>query len=94
MTYQSEVNNGGHCQYFDNVENIGDLQKEISALEIILSDKHKNNLHLTYKAYLTLEEAWDNEQAEKTLEQCDAVFYENEEEINRILTAFATNIKL
>lgn len=25
MTYQSEVNNGGHNQYFTNVENTSDL---------------------------------------------------------------------
>ncbi len=25
MTYQSEINNGGHDQYFSNVENTGDL---------------------------------------------------------------------
>ena len=30
MTYQSEVNNGGHDQYFTNVENTSDLQAEIS----------------------------------------------------------------
>ena len=33
MTYQSEINNGGHDQYFLNVENTGDLQKEMAALE-------------------------------------------------------------
>ena len=29
MTYQSEVSNGGHDQYFTNTENTGDIQKEI-----------------------------------------------------------------
>ena len=43
MTYQSEINNGGHSQYFTNVENIGDLQKEMSALEQILSKKLGTN---------------------------------------------------
>ena len=33
MTYQSEINNGGHDQYFLNVGNTGDLQKEMAALE-------------------------------------------------------------
>ncbi len=27
MTYQSEINNGGHDQYFFNVENTGNLQR-------------------------------------------------------------------
>ena len=37
MTYQSEVNNGGHDQYFLNVGNTGDLQKEMASLETVLS---------------------------------------------------------
>ena len=40
MTYQSEVNNGGHHQYFTNVENTSDLPNEISVLETILPRKH------------------------------------------------------
>ena len=39
MTYQSEINNGGHDQYFTNVENTGDLQKEIMVLRNVLSPK-------------------------------------------------------
>ncbi len=27
---RSEVNNGGHNQYFTNIENVGDLRKELS----------------------------------------------------------------
>ena len=37
MTYHGEINNGGHSQYFFNVENNEDLSKEISALESIFS---------------------------------------------------------
>ena len=93
MTYQSEVNNGGHYQYFDNVENPSDLQNEISILETILTAKHKNNLRKAYGAYLVLEEKED-ECAENTLEQCDEMFYENEEEIIRILEEYAAVIKV
>ena len=35
-----------------------------------------------------------DEQAEEALEQCDDVFYENEEEINRTLKEYADNVKL
>ena len=90
MTYQSEINNGGHDQYFTNVENISDLNKEISALEQILSAELKNNLNKAYKAYLILEKKEEDEEAEETLEQCDDVFYENEEEINRLLEEYAS----
>ncbi len=94
MTYQSEINNGGHDQYFTNVENTSDLSKEISALEQILSAELKNNLNKAYKAYLILEEKEEDEEAEETLEQCDDVFYENEEEINRLLEEYACKIEL
>ena len=94
MTYQSEINNGGHDQYFLNVENTGDLQKEISALETVLSAKLKNNLQKAYKAYLVLEEKEDDEKAEEIMEECDDVFYENEEEINHILEQYSAKIEL
>ena len=93
MTYQSEINNGGHDQYFTNVENTSDLNKEISALEQILSAELKNNLNKAYKAYLILEKKEEDEEAEETLEQCDDVFYENEEEINRLLEEYACKIE-
>ena len=94
MTYQSEINNGGHDQYFTNVENTSDLNKEITALEQILSAELKNNLNKAYKAYLILEKKEEDEEAEETLEQCDDVFYENEEEINRLLKEYAYKIEL
>ena len=94
MRYQSEINNGGHDQYFTNVENTGDLQKEMSALEQILSEKLNSILKRAYKAYLVLEEKERDEKAEETLEQCDDVFYENEEEINQALKEYASKLEL
>ncbi len=94
MTYQSEINNGGHDQYFLNVGNTGALQKEMSVLETVLSSKLKNNLQKAYKAYLVLEEKEDDETAEEIMEQCDDVFYENEEKINHILEEYSSKIEL
>ena len=94
MTYQGEINNGGHDQYFTNVENTGDLKKEMSALEKMLSPKLKNNLQKAYEAYLVLEEKEEDEKAEEILEQCDDIFYENEEEINRLLEEYAAKMEL
>ena len=91
MTYQSEVNNGGHDQYFTNVENTSDLQKEISILETILPVKPRSNFQTAHKAYMALEE---NEHAAEILEQCDDVFWENEDELNRILESYAATIVL
>ena len=94
MTYQSEVNNGGHGQYFCNVENTSDLQKEMSALSSVLSDKLVDNLNRAYKAHLILDKNEDDEKAEEMIEQCDALFFKNEEEINGKLEAYAETIQL
>lgn len=94
MTYQSEVNNGGHGQYFENVGNNGDLSKEMSILETALSDELINNFKKAYQAYLTLEENADDNNAEEIMEQCDLAFYENEDEINRVLEAYAERLVL
>ena len=94
MTYQSEINNGGHSQYFCNVENVSDLQKEMTALEEILTPALSKNLQKAYKAHLILEEREDDEKAEEFLEQCDDVFYENEEQINAILEEYANTLEI
>ncbi len=93
MTYQSEINNGGHSQYFDNVSNTNDLQKGMLSLETILPSQLRETLEKAYEAYLALEEN-DDEKAEEILEQCDDLFYENEEEINHILEEYAAKIEL
>ena len=93
MTYQSEINNGGHAQYFDNVSNTSDLQKEMSSLETILPSRLKETLKKAYEAYVVLERN-DDKKAEKILERCDKAFYKDEEEINRILKEYAAKIEL
>ncbi len=93
MTYQSEINNGGHSQYFCNVDNVSDLKKEMSALEEILTPLLRENLQKAYKADLILEEKED-EEAEEILDRCDDVFYENEEQINRILQEYANTLEI
>ena len=94
MTYQSEINNGGHDQYFTNVENTGDLQKEIMVLRNVLSPKLNENLKKAYEAYVILEEKDEDEQAEEALSQCDDVFYENEDVVICILEEYADKVKL
>lgn len=93
MTYQSEVNNGGHSQYFCNVENVGDLQKEMAELGRVLPFDLNENLQKAYQAHLILEKTED-EKAEEIMERCDDVFYENEQIINQLLEKYAENIEL
>lgn len=92
MTYQSEINNGGHSQYFINIENCGNIKEEISALNQLLSSKMKSNLQKAYQAYLILAE--NDEEAELIMEKCDNVYYKNEEEITHLLEEFAAKIQL
>lgn len=94
MTYQSEVGNGGHDQYFYNMENTGDLKKEMATLNAILPIKLKNNLDKAYEAYLLLKEKEGDEKSKEILERCDDVIYENEEALNYILREYANKIEL
>lgn len=93
MTYQSEINNGGHSQYFDNVSNVSDLQKETLLLKTVLPPQLRETLEKAYETFLLTEEKIDKK-AEEILEQCDDTFYKNEEEINRILKEYAAKIEL
>ena len=84
----------GHDQYFLNVENTGDLQKEMAALETVLSEKLQKNLRDAYRAYQQLTDSESDEDTEAILEQCDDIFYQNEAEINCILKEYAAKMKL
>lgn len=86
INYQDEVNNGGHFQYFINTENTGDLKKEFSALETVLPKILWDNLQNAYKAYLKTDESDD------ILDQCDDIFYENEDEIDRIIDEYTDKL--
>ena len=95
MTYESEINNGGHMQFFDNVSNTSDLPQVISVLYTILNGILKQNLVTAYNAYLEYEGNDDQEdKLNEILDDCDNVFYENESEIEQILKGYATTIDL
>ena len=51
MTYQGEINKGGHDRYFLNTGNTGDLQKKMAILETVLPEKLQSNLRKAYAAY-------------------------------------------
>ena len=94
MTYQSEINNGGHDQYFFNIENSGNLQKEMAVLKTVLPTKLRDNLQNAYDAYLKLTNEESDERAGTILRQYDDEFYKDEEDINRILREYASKIEL
>lgn len=94
MTYQSEMDHGGHEDYFGNMVKIGNLPYEISVLEQILPVNLKKNLQKAYKAYLVLQVNKEDEKSEDTLEYCDDFYFEHEDQIEQILRGYASQIRL
>lgn len=94
MTYQSEINNGGHDQYFVNVENVSDLRREMATLTTILPETLQQNLQIAYRAYIESSEKGIDQSADEILEKCDEAFFANEEQINELLKTYAERIAL
>lgn len=92
MTYESEINNGGHAQFFANVSNIADLSNMVATLYTVLGDVLKENLKKAYNAHLESVEA--DETIDEILDECDNVFYENDREIEALLWEYANTIQL
>ena len=96
MSYQSEVNNGGHMQFFDNVSNTADLAQHIEALKTVLCGVLKENITVGYDAYLEYESLGepDDERFEEIFDRLDEVFYEYEAEIEQILKDYAATFEV
>ena len=89
MTYQSEVNNGGHMQFFDNVSNTEDLGRVADVLLGILTDELLKNFTKAYDSYLSMCDDDNEDDLFDVLDDCDEVYYKNESEINRLLEDYA-----
>ena len=85
MTYESEVNNGGHSQYFFNVANNGNLAEEVEAVLAMLPEPLRENLARGYAAFSAQEDISDDDENEELFEECDDMFYEQEQLIIDIL---------
>ena len=84
MKYESEVNNGGHSQYFFNVANCGDLSVEVEAVLSMLPEPLRENLARGYAAFSEQDDISDDVNDE-LFEECDDVFYEHEQLIIDII---------
>ena len=93
MTYQSEINNGGHSQFFLNVSNTGDLESVVKEVLSILPETLSGNLEVAFSAYKKYDDV-DDDKLDEILDNCDNVFYENEDDINNILENYAETIEL
>ena len=92
MKYESEVNNGGHSQYFFNVANCGDLAVEVEAVLSMLPEPLRENLARGYAAFSEQDDISDDVNDE-LFEECDEVFYEHEQLIIDILYETAKNFE-
>ena len=91
MTYESEVNNGGHSQYFYNIANCGDLAAEVEAVLSMLPEPLRENLNRGYTAFAAQEDISDDDN-EELFEECDDVFYEHEQLLIDILYESAKSL--
>lgn len=93
MEYEGEVNNGGHSQYFFNVANCADLKAAVDKLLAILPNPLHDNLARGYDAFAAQEDICDDVN-DDLFEECDDVFYENEQLIIDILKVYANSLSL
>ncbi len=92
MTYQSEINNGGHDQFFYNVSQSDNVDRVTGELYKILPETLANNLRTAHNALL--ENGDDIDANEEVFEGCDDFFYENEELVNRILQEYSKTFEV
>lgn len=84
MTYEAEVNNGGHSQYFFNTANCGDLAADVEVVMSMLPEPLRENLNRGYTAFATQKDICDDDN-EEMFEECDDVFYKHEQLLIDIL---------
>ena len=93
MEYLNGVNNGGHHCHLDNINENSDLKEYVKALTEILPEPLKSNISLAYNTYIKNPDDLSDEDIE-ILDNCDSVYYANEELINDILKERASRIDL
>ena len=93
ITYDNEVNNGGHAQYFFNTDDCQDIKTEIETILPALPELLRENLMQGFKAFLALDDIiYDPEN--EVFSQCDDVFYDNEDLLIEILKQYADTFAL
>lgn len=93
MKYYSEINNGGHLQFFDNVSGNYNLDEVVKNIMSVLPEALKENLETAYKIYLINPDDISDEN-NFILEGCDSFYYDNEDFVTEILKSRADKIKL
>lgn len=95
MLYQAEVNNGGHDQFFFNLDNSLDdnaLAKTMAALRSVLTGGLLDNLERAYAAFKSYDD--DEDGTAKIEDECDDYYYDHEDEINLLLEKMWADIDI
>ena len=87
MTYYSEVNNGSHAQFFDNVSSTGHLEAVMHELKVIVPFDIRVSLVEAHNAFKV--NGADAEENVDFFDHADEVFYEREDLINKILEDYS-----
>ena len=93
MEYNSEVNNGGHSQYFFNVANCGDLTAPAETLLKVLPEPLRSNFRKAYEAFSGQEDICDDENDE-LFDECDDIFGQHEQLILDMLAKYADTMEV
>ena len=98
LTYDAEINNGGHLQFFENCNE--DLDVMMESLKGILSKKLYDNLNDAYRIYLSSDYNIENVNdyvdvaLEGNYDMHDDVYYDSYKEIRKIIQEYANKIEL
>ena len=91
MEYHSQVNNGGHAQFFSNLGDLGELEEVMDVLLNNLPQMFIEKVKEAYNSYLKDE---FSDETEILNNQCDDIFYANERLIDEILQKYANTLEL
>lgn len=102
LTYDGEIQNGGHLQFFCNLEEDEEVELKdmLNYLKKILPEEFYSNLNKAYKEYKNLNfqpemsEEYCEVAIEEPLLEFDNFYYEHEEEIQNILKEYSLKIEL
>ena len=93
MTYYKEIKKEGHTRFFINIAFCGEVEKAVEKIGNELPDILREILKTDYSHYVILVNE-ENEETEKKIEECDAVFDENEKLIVDIIQEYANTLEV
>ena len=93
MTYYNEIKKGGHTRFFINIAYCGEVEKAVEKIGSELPEILRENLKTAYSHYVVLVNE-ENEETEKKIEECDAVFDENEKLLVDIIQDYANTLEV